>query len=123
MHCLLRSADRTFFDGNATIVVARSPRGEFAIMDEHAPLLAALDRGAIRIEATDGTRVFFCEPGTARIANGTVHLLVETALPLDEIELSEIKAQIAQLDDGDDQVLAAERERLALLLDSKERYG
>ena len=122
MHCELRSADRVFFDGDASMVVARSPRGEFAIMNGHAPLLAVLDRGPVRIHTKDGVRVFACHPGTLRVSADRAALLVESAVPLEEIELSDVEARLAGLGEGG----AADterREHLALLHATRERYG
>ncbi len=123
MHCQLRSADRTFFDGDASMVVAQSPRGEFAIMDGHAPLLAVLDRGPIRVHTDGETRVFACRRGTLRTTGDRVSLLVESAVPVEEIDLSAVHARIAQLAENDDVANAKEKEHLALLRTVKERYG
>ncbi len=122
MHCQLRSADRIFFDGDASMVVARSPRGEFAIMGGHAPLLAVLDRGPVRIHTADGTRVFACRRGTLRTTGDRVSLLVESAVPVEEIDLAGIEARMTRLGEGDDVANVEEKEHLALLRTVKERY-
>jgi len=123
MHCQLRSADRTFFDGDASMVVAQSPRGEFAILDGHAPLLAVLDRGPVRIHTAGATRVFACQRGTLRTTGDRVSLLVESAVPVEEINLSDIEARVSKLGQGGDVADAEEKEHLALLRTVKERYG
>ena len=123
MHCQLRSADRTFFDGDASMVVAQSPRGEFAILDGHAPLLAVLDGGPVRIHTADETRVFACRRGTLRTTGDRVSLLVESAVPVEEIDLSDIEARASKLGEGDDVADVEEKEHLALLRTVKERYG
>jgi F-type H+-transporting ATPase subunit epsilon len=115
MHCQLRSADRTFFDGDASMVVAQSPRGEFAILDGHAPLLAVLDRGPVRIHTAGETRVFACQRGTLRTTGDRVSLLVESAVP--------VEARVSKLGQGGDVADAEEKEHLALLRTVKERYG
>jgi F-type H+-transporting ATPase subunit epsilon len=123
MHCQLRSADRTFFDGDASMVVAQSPHGEFAIMDGHAPLLAVLARGPIRIHTASETRVFACRRGTLRTTGDRISLLVESAVPVEEIDLSDVEARVSQLGEGDDLANIEEKEHLALLRTVKERYG
>ena len=123
MDCQLRSADRAFFDGDATMVVAHSPRGEFAIMDGHAPLLGVLGPGPVRIHTDTGTQVFACGNGTVRTTGDLVHLLVESAVPVDQIDLSSVETRMAELDDRDDTASEDERKHLALLRDVKERYG
>ena len=123
MHCQLRSADRTFFDGDASMVVARSPDGEFAIMDGHAPLLAVLDRGPTRIHTDSETRIFACRSGTLRTTGDSISLLVESAVPIEEIDLPEIQGQMMQLAESDDRAHVEEKEHLALLRTIKEQYG
>ena len=123
MHCQLRSADRTFFDGDASMVVAQSPHGEFAIMDGHAPLLAVLDRGPVRIHTDGETRIFACRHGTLRTTGDRVRLLVESAVPVEEIDLSDVEAQMTQLAENDARAHVEEKEHLALLRTVKERYG
>ena len=122
MHCALRTADRTYFDGEASMIVARSPRGEFAIMHGHAPLLAVLDPGPIRVHTPEGTRVFACRRGTLRTAGDRVTVLVESAVPLEEIDLSEVETRRRQLGETDGAVLDEQR-HLQLLQTVKEQYG
>jgi len=120
MRCLVRSADRTFFDGDATMIVARSVRGEFAVMDGHAPLLAALDDAPLRIKTGEEETVLACCGGTLRVGgDGAVDVLVEDAAPLEEIDLAEVDRRLSSLGKGDDR----ERRRLSLLKRVKERYG
>lgn len=94
MHCQIRSADRTFFDGEATMVVARSTRGEFAVMDDHAPLLATLRSGPLRVKTSDSERVFACFGGTLHVsADAAVTVLVEDAVAAEEIDLTFIEGE------------------------------
>jgi F-type H+-transporting ATPase subunit epsilon len=123
MHCQLRSADQTYFDGDASMVVAQSPRGEFAIMDGHAPLLAVLGKGSIRIHTADGTRIFACRRGTLSTTGDRISLLVESAIPVEEIDLSAVEARVSQLGEGDGAADVEEKEHLAFLRTVKERYG
>ena len=123
MHCQLRSADRILFDGNASIVVARSPRGEFAIMDGHAPLLAVIEAGPIRIEADDGPRVFAARHGTLRTTQDRVSVLVDSGLPVDEIDLSAIASRLAELEATETTANSDEHAYLTVLKSIKERYG
>jgi len=123
MHCQLRSADRILFDGSASIVVARSPRGEFAVMDGHAPLLAVLEAGPIRIEAEDGQRVFAARHGTLRTTGDRVSVLVDFGVPLEEIDLDDVTSQLNASEEGEGPLEADERAYLAVLRQVKEQYG
>jgi F-type H+-transporting ATPase subunit epsilon len=100
MQCHVRTADRTLFDGEATMIVARSPRGEFAIMDEHAPLLAVLQHGPLRVKTADGERVFACLGGTLRVAEKSdVAVLLEEGVPIEEIDLEEVRRALAEIEE------------------------
>lgn len=91
------------------MVVARSPRGEFAVMAGHAPLLSALESGPLRVKSNDGERVFACFGGALRVsASADVEVLVQDAVPLEEIDLSDS---------------AQPEQRLLVLRSTLERYG
>jgi len=53
----LVSADRKVWSGEASIVVARTVEGDLGIMAGHAPVLAVLAPGQIKIESTSGETV------------------------------------------------------------------
>ena len=105
------------------MVVARSPRGEFAIMDGHAPMLAVLDPGAIRVHGESDTRVFAARRGTLRTTGDRVSLLVESALPVEEIDLAEVGARLTELEQSPDERDVDERAYLAVVRAIKEQYG
>ncbi len=50
----LVSADRKVWSGEASIVVARTVDGDMGILPGHAPVLAVLAAGDIKIEPTGG---------------------------------------------------------------------
>jgi F-type H+-transporting ATPase subunit epsilon len=87
LHCQLRSPDRTFYDGEATSVTARSPRGEFAVLSHHAPLLAELAAGPIRIQTASGERRFACFGGTLAVDGDRMVILGSEIVPREEIDL------------------------------------
>lgn len=105
------------------MVVATSPRGEFAVMDGHAALLAVIEHGPVRIHAQGGTSVFACRSGTLRTDGDRVSLLVDAAVPIDEIDPAVVDGQLAALADRDDAQAVEERKHLEMLRTLKERYG
>ncbi len=86
MHCQLRSPERTLFDGAATLVVAQSEEGEFAVMDGHAPLLAALTTAPLRIVTDDGEHTFAVLAGALSVSKDGVTILAQEAIPAEEID-------------------------------------
>jgi F-type H+-transporting ATPase subunit epsilon len=59
----LVSADRKVWSGQASMVVARTVEGEMGVLPGHAPVLAVLAPGEIRITPTDGSAVVASSEG------------------------------------------------------------
>jgi F-type H+-transporting ATPase subunit epsilon len=72
MDCRVLFGDTVLYAGTATMVVARSTGGEFAVMEGHEPMLAALAEGPLRIETGEGTQTFVLKAGTLRVAEDGV---------------------------------------------------
>jgi F-type H+-transporting ATPase subunit epsilon len=53
----LVSADRLVWSGEASFVVARTAEGEMGVLPGHAPVLAVLAEGELRISPTSGEAV------------------------------------------------------------------
>ena len=87
--------------GEAELVIARSPEGEFGIMHNHIPFLAALVPGAVTV-VSGGSREVFIVPGGFLEASGTdegyhVIVLADDAEATGEITADEIKQRIQEL--------------------------
>ncbi len=101
MHCELRTAERTLFSGEASLIVARSPRGEFGVMDGHAPLLAVLVPAPLRVKAEDREHEFAVAAGLLRVDEGGVVILAQDAVPREEIDLNFVRTKIAELSESE----------------------
>jgi len=97
MRCQLQSPERMLFDGEAKIVVAHSPEGEFAVMDGHAPLLAALGPSPLRIKTEDEEHVFALSGGVLQVTTDGVSVLAHEAIPAGEIDLDAVSARREEL--------------------------
>lgn len=60
------SADRKVWSGEASMVVARTVEGEIGVLPGHAPLLAVLAEGEVRVTPVSGEQV------TATLSGGFV---------------------------------------------------
>ena len=97
--------EEEIFSGTAELVIARSPEGEFGIMNGHVPFLAALVPGLVTV-VSGGTRESYVVPGGFLEASGGqddyhVIVLADDAEPAGDIDAAEAKRRIA----------AAQRER------------
>ena len=61
MHISIYSLKKTFFDGEAMSINCQTEAGEITVLDKHAPLIAVLKSGIIRITDKDKKEHFFRE--------------------------------------------------------------
>ncbi len=97
MHCELRTAEKTLFSGEASLIVARSPRGEFGVMEGHAPLLAVLIPAPLRVKTKDREHEFAVAAGLLRVDEDGVVILAQDAVPKEEIDMNFVRAKLAEL--------------------------
>jgi F-type H+-transporting ATPase subunit epsilon len=128
LHCRLVVPEGVLFDGDASLIVARSPNGEFAVMDNHAPLLAVLDPSPLRIKTSAEEHVYALSGGLLRVEQTGVTIAAEQAISVDEIDLAEVKGRRTEMDEQlkatpDDEKLLRELEILSVQERIKERHG
>lgn len=75
------SPERTLFDGEATQVVAPAYDGEVGILTGHAPMMALLGRGTLRVSEGEGERRFTVEGGFLQVVDNRVRVVTEKAVP------------------------------------------
>ena len=100
MYCQLRSAEKLLFEGDATMVVAHSPSGEFAIMADHAPFLAELDAGPLRIKTDAEEHTFAVLTGLLRVTEQGVAILAREAIPATEIDLPAVQKRREEVEEA-----------------------
>ncbi|MBI4341371.1 MAG: F0F1 ATP synthase subunit epsilon [Candidatus Omnitrophica bacterium] len=72
LHVTLCRAHEPLFDGRAGCVVLPSEEGDVSVFEFHAPMLCALGRGELLIDAAR----FPVQGGIARVARNRVTILV-----------------------------------------------
>lgn len=89
------SAEEEIFSGDVEFVVARATEGELGIMPRHAPLLARLQPGEVRVRRPGGEeQYFYVSGGMIEVQPKTVTILADTAVrakDLDEAAAEEAK--------------------------------
>jgi len=73
------SPERTIFEGEADSVVVPAWDGELGILRGHAPLMALLGSGPVRIRHGGQTETFQVSGGFVQVANNRVSVLSEAA--------------------------------------------
>ena len=97
MHVDIVSAEVEIFSGTITELYAPAEMGEVGIMPRHAPLLATMKPGEVRVINQQGeTQSFFVNGGILEVQPHVVTILSDTAMraaDLDEAAALEAKAK------------------------------
>jgi F-type H+-transporting ATPase subunit epsilon len=114
------SPEKKVWEGEAEMVVARSPEGEFAILRGHIPFLAALVPGAVKIATGDTKEIFFITGGVLEASGprDQYHVIVladdaERAGDLSLDRAREMLEQRRRMEDTDERAEAEMRAALA----------
>jgi F-type H+-transporting ATPase subunit epsilon len=73
------SPERRLFEGPAKFLVVPGHDGEIGILHGHAPLMALLGRGLLRVETEEGQRRFHVGGGFVQVVHDEVSVLSEEA--------------------------------------------
>jgi F-type H+-transporting ATPase subunit epsilon len=74
------SPESSLFEGPAQFVVVPAFDGEIGILHDHAPLMALLGSGTLRIETqSEGRRTFYVAGGFVQVVDNDVSVLSEEA--------------------------------------------
>jgi F-type H+-transporting ATPase subunit epsilon len=118
------SADRKVWQGDAELVIARSPEGEFGIMRGHIPFLAALVPGRVAVVNGQSRETFLVTGGFLEASGPMsdeyhVIILADDAEEIGDVDDAEIKRRLDEIkrkaaeQDTDEKSEAALRASLA----------
>ncbi len=88
LRCQIITQERLLFDQEVDIVIAPGVLGEMGILPQHAPLVAALDYGELRVRRGDMEESFAIGGGVVEVSNDRVIVLADSAEQADEIDLA-----------------------------------
>ncbi len=78
MKAVVLTPEKTLFDGEAHLLQLPGLSGSFEILDNHAPIIAALTQGKLRIVTKKGEEMIFdIKSGFVEAKNNQVNVLVE----------------------------------------------
>ena len=121
----LVSPDKLLFSGPAASVLVPGSDGDFLVLTDHAPVMAALRPGVVTIEDASGKHTrFFVRGGFADVNPAGLILLAETAIPAHDLNAErlaqEIKNAEEDLADASDDNKARAQEKLDRLRELKD---
>src|SRR3990172_2699156 len=94
LHVDIVSAEQEIFSGTAEMVFAPLVTGEVGILPRHAPLLAPLKPGEVRVRTGHEELAFYVSGGMLEVQPHVVTVLADTALRAKDIdEASALKAK------------------------------
>ena len=99
MRVAIVSAETEIFSGEADMVVATARFGEIGIKPKHAPLLAALKPGHIRLlydNNPNEEKIFYVSSGYLEVQPDCVTILADTAMRADDLDEEKAKEAMAK---------------------------
>jgi F-type H+-transporting ATPase subunit epsilon len=106
MKCIVVTPEKTVLNQDSTFVVLPLADGEYGVLPQHAPLIARLGAGELRITGTDGQLThYYIEGGFAEVLDDTVALLSMVAMPAKDLDLVQAEAQLEKVQAGSSDTL------------------
>jgi F-type H+-transporting ATPase subunit epsilon len=81
------------FEGEAEMLIVPGAAGEIGILARHAPLVAMLRAGEIRVKANGDWQAFAAGPGYCKVQQDRALVLVDDAVRAEDIDLEEARRQ------------------------------
>ena len=100
IRCEIVSQDRTVFQGDVDIVVLPGVAGEMGILPHHAPVLAILKYGVIKIRRDGKEDLFTVAGGVAEVQPDIVTILADAAENIQDIDIIRAKAAKKRAEDA-----------------------
>lgn len=96
LFCRVIAPERMIYDGEADMVVLRLADGDAGIMVDHIPMVSTVEYRAIKINQDDERYIFATSDGFFKVSDNLVQILVEEAVPLEEIDVDEAESRVEQ---------------------------
>ena len=117
LFCRVITPEEVIYDGEADLVVARIADGDLGVLVDHSPLVSTVEVGEIRIREGEEQHVYATSDGFFKVSENLVQILVEEAVPVEEIDVDEAENRVEQAENElsevpeDDEETRAEIER------------
>ena len=109
LFCRIITPERPVFDDEVDLVIARIADGELGVLVDHAPTVSTVEIGDVRIQQGEEWSVYATSDGFFKVSENLVQILVEEAVPVEEIDVEEAESrvdeaerQLAEVEDEDE---------------------
>jgi F-type H+-transporting ATPase subunit epsilon len=96
LFCRIITPERMIFDDEADLVVARIADGEIGVLVDHAPVVSTVEFGEVRIRQGEDQSIFATSDGFFKVSENLVQILVEEAVPVEEIDVEEAESRVEE---------------------------
>lgn len=79
MKLTILTPEKKLYEGDVTGVQVPGAAGSFEMLNNHAPIISALDKGTVKVTAPTGVKRFEIQSGFVECLNNNVTVLVEGA--------------------------------------------
>jgi F-type H+-transporting ATPase subunit epsilon len=87
------------FDGEAQMLVVPGAAGEIGVLARHAPLVAMLKAGEIRVKADNEWQSFAAGPGFFKVQRDRAIVLVDDAVKAGDIDVEQARRDLEEARD------------------------
>ncbi len=114
--------EQKVLEQEADFVLVRTTEGDMGILPNHAPFIAELSTGEMKIRLGNDEEKYFVSEGLLEISNNVVSIIATEAIPADMLdiererrEVERLKAKLAKLQEDKDILLTQKNLREALM--------
>ena len=84
------------YEGEAEMLIVPGVSGEIGVLARHAPLVATLRAGEIRIKASGDWQAFAAGPGYFKVQQDRAIVLVDDAVRAEEIDVEQARREVEE---------------------------
>jgi F-type H+-transporting ATPase subunit epsilon len=119
MTCDIVTPAKKLYTQECYMVVVPGELGAMGFMPGHAPLVSTLADGTVRVysDASTVSQTYALQGGYVQVTGEKVIILADKAVPVGEIDVDDVKAQIANLESQIAQLSEDSAERSLLDID------
>jgi F-type H+-transporting ATPase subunit epsilon len=107
----LVTPDGAAFEGEAEMLIVPGASGEIGVLARHAPLVAMLKAGEIRVKAGNEWQSFAAGPGYFKVQQDRALVLVDDAVRAEDIDVEEARREAEEARALLERIDAGEEER------------
>ncbi|HEX2181367.1 MAG TPA: ATP synthase F1 subunit epsilon [Rubrobacteraceae bacterium] len=119
LFCRIITPEEPVFDDEVDLVIARIADGELGVLVDHAPTVSTVEIGDVRIQQGEEWSVYATSDGFFKVSENLVQILVEEAVPAEEIDAAEAESrveeaerQLSEVSEEDDREEILRRQRV-----------